>query len=297
MKRVGIIRGGEGENYDFSLVKGGNLISCIFENLGDKYKVLDILVDKEGVWHIGGVPIIPSDLIHQVDVVWNAAHHGISSILDQLSIPRISTSVFSSILEDNHEKLALHLKSLNVKMPRKIVFPVYQIDFDGDVEKYVIKKAKEVHQKFGAPWVVKTYTEDKSMGVHVANTFPELVRALEDGVHHRKSILVEEFISDKSVSVHSVAGFRGDDVYVFPPNNLSKDNKEKLISLMKDLHAHLGAEHYLKADFIIHPRRGILITNISFSPDLTNNSHLAENCESVGAKMHHIVEHILERVL
>ena len=51
-KRVGILRGGAGKNYLSSLKKGGEIILHISENLSDKYKPVDILVDKDYIWHI-----------------------------------------------------------------------------------------------------------------------------------------------------------------------------------------------------------------------------------------------------
>jgi len=62
-KRVGILRGGLKEHYSSSLRKGGEIISYISENLADKYKPYDILVDKDGKWHLNGVPIDPSKTI------------------------------------------------------------------------------------------------------------------------------------------------------------------------------------------------------------------------------------------
>ena len=67
VKRVGILRGGPlprrnelwpreggtGNDYYSSLEKGGEIISHIFENLGEKYKTFDILVDNvlsELIW-------------------------------------------------------------------------------------------------------------------------------------------------------------------------------------------------------------------------------------------------------
>ena len=146
-KRIGIIRGGQGENYTSSLKRGGDIIFHIHENLGDKYKVSDILIDKDGAWHLAGMPIQPADLIHKVDVVWNTTNPNISAILENLSIPHIGISHFSSTLENNQEMLCEHMKNIGVTMPKSVVLPVYQPDFDGLREKYVIKKAKEVLQR------------------------------------------------------------------------------------------------------------------------------------------------------
>ena len=183
-------------------------------------------------------------------------------------------------------------------MPRSIILPVYQKDFDGPRERYSIKKAKEVHEKFAPPWIVKSFTPDANMAVHLAHTFNELVAGIEDGVNHGKSILVEEFIEGKVASLHSVPGFRGQELYIFPAvnvfGNISLEEKEKLSSLVKDLHAHLGAKHYLKSDFLLNKRGKVYFLDFESIPNLKPFSHFSQACESVGVKMHHVIEHILE---
>lgn len=297
-KRVGIIRGGAGEKYNASLKRGGEIILHILENLSDKYKVVDILVDKDGIWHAGGLPINPNDLIHKVDVIWNTSKYSdFSTFFDDLAIPNISNDIFLDSLENDKDKLKKHLKEINIQMPRSILFPVYQEDFDGPKKEYATNKAREVFEKFSAPWVVKSFTPDSNMGIHLAKTFPQLVEAIEDGINHKKSILVEEFILGKVSSAHSISLFRDQDVYVLLPDNFSVGEKEKLISVIKNIHLHLGTKHYLKTDFVLHPKRGLFLTEISFSPDLRKDSHLEKSCEYVGAKTHHISRHILEKTL
>jgi D-alanine-D-alanine ligase-like ATP-grasp enzyme len=322
-KRIGILRGGAGKYYKTSLQKGGEIISHITDNLGDKYKTFDILIDQDYLWHINGVPINPSDLTNRVDVVWNTSHPSFSNILDSLAIPNLRAGSFSSVLENSKEMLREHMKKIGVSMPRSIILPVYQKDFDacppsqvgsrrGPIENYAIKKAKEVFEKFGSPWIVKSFTEDTNMGIHLAKTFPELVEAIEDGAQHEKSILVEEFIEGKVASVHSVVGFRGDlsalpsgrgqagDVYTFPLGNsfgnFSNEEKEKMASLVKDLHEHIGVRHYLKSDFILNKRGKVYLLQVESIPDLKPDSHFSQVCALVGAKPHHVVEHMLEQV-
>lgn len=309
-KRVGVLRGGTGKHYASSLKKGGEIISHVSENLGDKYKICDILIDKDHIWHMNGVPISPGDLAQKVDLVWNVSHPSLSNILNSLSIPNIGVSSFTHVLENNKEILREHMKEIGLQMPRAIALPLYQKDFDGPREKYAIKKAKEVFEKFSSPWIVRSFTEESDMGIHLAKTFPELVNAIEDGVKHQThaksgqaSILVEESIAGKIASIHSLPGFRGEDVYTFPivatlarPQDLLSSSEKKILTdVVKNLHQHIGAKHYLKSDFILSPRGKIYLLQIESTPDLRSDSHFYQVCQSIGAKMRDVVEHILER--
>lgn len=298
-KRVGILRGGAGDYHTSSIKKGGEILLHIHENLSEKYKPVDVLVDRDHVWHLGGLPISPSELMNKVDVVWNTAHQSFSNILESLSIPSVGPGHFVGTLETSKEMLRSHIAQVGISMPRAILFPVYQKDFDGPRERYLIKKAKEVFEKFGSPWIVKSFTPDTNMGIHLAKTFDELVGGIEDGVNHGQSILVEEFIAGKVASTHSVAKFRGDEVYVFPIGNyftnLTVEDKQKITASSKDLHKHIGAKHYLRADFVLTPKGKLYLLNIDSMPNLKPGSHFSQVCESVGAKMHEVVEHILEK--
>ncbi len=299
--RVGIVRGMAGDHYENSLAKGGDIIAHIQEHLSEKYKPVDILIDKNYIWHLGGLPVSPSDLAHRIDVAWNVSHGSLSNILESLAIPHISGGSFLGILENNQEFLKKHAEELGVKMPRHIVLPVYQSDFDGPKDKYAVKTAKKVFEKFGSPWIVKSFASDPDMAVHLAKTFPELIRAIEDGVAHQTSILVEELVPGKIAAIHSVPGFRGEEIYAFPPLNVfgefSLSEKEKLISLAKDLHRRMMARHYLKSIFVLNRRGQVYLLSIDFNPNLKKHSTFHQVCESVGAKAHQVIDHILERAM
>ena len=281
-KRIGILRGGAGRHYESSLKKGGDIISYIHENLADKYKPLDILIDKDHIWHFNGVPVNPGDLVHKVDLTWNLSHPSFSNIIESLSIPHIGPGNFSRSLMSDRNIFKEYIKNIGVHMPRHIVSP---------------KNAQEVFEIFGAGWIVKSLTGGAAPDIRLAQTFGELAQAIEDKANLGESIMVEEFIVGKSSVVHSVENFRDEAVYVLPPDNLSTIDKEKIIIITKILHKHLNVKHYLKLDFTLNPKRGVFLTSVEFVPDLRIGSHLEKSCESVGAKMHHIVEHILESTL
>ncbi len=295
--RIGVLRGGT-DNYESSIKEGGDFISFVFDNMSSEYNTQDIFIDRDGVWHTNGLPTKPADIMHKVDVVWNFAEPSTASIIDSLSIPQINTSHFSSSLQNSREMLREHMKGAGISMPRSIILPAYQADLDGPRERYSIKKAKEVHEKFGAPWIVKSFTPNKNMGIHLAKTFGELTESIEDGLNQGNSILVEEFISGKPGAVHSLGGFRGEDVYVLPlGKGFTQEEKEKISEVARILHNHTGAEHYLKADFTWHLQRGFFLNDIYFTPDLRPDSHLDQASASVGANMSHIIEHILKQAM
>lgn len=296
MKRVGILRGGKGKHYENSLQKGGEIISYLLENLSEKYKPIDILIDRAEVWHLNGLPLKPSDLIHKIDFIWNFSHSSYSEILKSFSIPTISLNSFSSGISQSREILRDHMKMIGVKMPNHLILPVYLEDLDGPKEEYITKKAKEVAQKFPAPWIVRSFNSDPSMGVHLAKTFPELVDSIQDGVDRNDSLLIEELITGKNAFLHTVSNFRKDPSYTFPAGKYSTQEKEKLLMLSKKIHSHLGNPHYLKSNFVLHPKNGIYLTGVEFHPDLKKDSHLQKVAELVGAKVNDVLEHILSSV-
>ena len=301
-KRIGILRGGAGDHYHASIKKGGDMIMHIAENLSNKYKIVDILIDQDGVWHINGLPVSnPHEVTNKVDIVWNHSHPSFGNMLKNLLVPHISEDAFSHALENSKEMLKAHMEKLDVFMPRSLVLPVYQEDFDGPREKYAIKKAKEIHAKLGAAWSVKSFTPDSTMGIHLAKTFPELIRSIEDGVNHNKSILVEEFISGKVAALHSVPSFRNQKIYIFPFGNtfgsFNEEEKNKLHDLVKKIHNYIGNVNYLKSDFVINNRGRVYVLGITTTPNLKSDSHFAEVCGILNLKPHDVVDHIIQSYL
>ena len=318
-KTVGILRGGSGFHHEDSLAEGQELILYISEKFPDKWKVADVFVDKNNIWHFNGLPTSPDDLADKVDVVWNTSYPSFSKLLEMFSIPVIGADSFSFALKNDRSMFLNNLKIDNLKIPQHIVLPLYQADFDGPKDRYVLKKAREVFEKFTSPWLVKSFTNDSGMKEHVANTFPELVAAIEDGVNHQKSILVEEFVSGRNAIMHTASNFHDQDVYVFPPgaghgafqafgtsvqtsrgrvvDSFSSAEKEKLINLAKNIHQHLGRPYYLRSEFVINKQNKIYLINFELHPELNEYSHFSHACVFVGVKTEHLVENILDFVL
>ena len=101
--RVGVLRGGTGRHYMSSLKKGGEVILRLSENLPHKYKIVDILVDRENRWHVNGIPITPQKLLYKVDVIWNISEQSFSNILESFSIPHVGIPAFSPFFGESRK--------------------------------------------------------------------------------------------------------------------------------------------------------------------------------------------------
>ena len=328
MIKVGVIRGGVSSEYEVSLKTVGNVISHLKgEELKDSYKVLDILIDRQGNWHKNGIPTTMEDIFHSVDVVFNALHGEfgedgkIQQILDQWQIPYTGSGAFASALGFNKALSKEQFDNLEIKTPKHILLPAYQKDFDGPKKEYVHKKALEIMSRISPPWIVKPLTGGSSVGMKLCRTFPSLIEALEEIIKVGKSILIEEFIEGKEATVGVINGFRDKDVYVLPPieirvpkentffdydakysgkseeicpGNFTRAEKEELEKLASLIHKGLGLSHYSRSDFIINPKKGIYALEVNTLPGLTDESLMPKGLKAIGSSMKEFLDHIIK---
>ena len=301
MIRVGVVRGGTNNGYDMSLHSGGHILAHLrSDKLNDKYKPVDIFIDREGVWHINGLPANIEKVANTVDVIFNTLHANdanLQQLLNHWRIPYTGSGVFSSVLGSNRAIAKEQFAALGIPTPKHILFPEYQEDVDGPMGDYAEKKAHEVCKLLPPPWVVKPVTRDSAMGIHVCKTFPELIRAFVDSLDKNVSVMVEEMIEGKFATVGVVDGFRGNDTYTFPPaeieNRFSKDEKIKLQEFARKIHNHFDCNHYSNIDFIIHPKRGIYAIEVDTLPHMHEDSIMHSNLKSVGSSMSEFIKHII----
>src|SRR3990172_8272550 len=90
--KVGVLLGGaysRTPEYDVSLASG----NLVLNNLPAGYKPVDLFVDREGFWHVQGLPATENRIKENVDVVWNALHGpfalggGVEEKLTSLAVP------------------------------------------------------------------------------------------------------------------------------------------------------------------------------------------------------------------
>lgn len=328
MIKVGVIRGGVSGEYKVSLASGAEVLSHLrSDKMSDKYTPVDIFIDRDGIWHINGIPTTMDKVIHKVDVIINALHgdYGedgkIQQLLEQWKIPYTGSGPFASAIGYNKFLTKQEFAKLGINTPKHILFPAYQKDFDEPKSRYAEKKAREVWERLPPPWIVKPLTGGSSMGVHVCKTFQSLVNAFEEGINEKVSILVEEFIKGKEATVGVINDFRGKKVYTLPPieiripkastffdnevkyngksqeicpGNFTSQEKEELERLASLIHTGLDLSHYSRSDFIIHPKKGIYALEVNTLPGLTGESLMPKALSAVGSNLPEFIEHIIK---
>ena len=314
--RVGVMRGGRGHEYEVSLKTGGSVL----EHLSSKYKGYDILITKDGTWHLEGVPVTVAELGNRIDVVFNALHgeYGedgkVQRDLSLLAIPFTGSGMYASAIAMNKLLSKDHLKEAPFKVPLSVV-----VERGEDMN----KRTLELFRSFPQPCIIKPISGGSSVGVSIARSFNELLAALKEGLETADRVLVEEYIKGREATVGVIDAYRGAEHYVLPvieiripekhdffdyetkyseeadhvcPGNFTREEKRALEEAARFAHKTLGLKHYSRSDFIVSPR-GIYFLEANTLPGLTNVSLFPRSLRAVGANLSEFIDHVLTRAL
>lgn len=316
-KKVGVLRGGPSSEYEVSLKTG----KSVMDNLADRYEVLDIFIDKNGVWHYLGTPVEPEKVFKKVDVIFNALHGAygedgtVQKLLDYFRVPYTGSTALASAVGMNKALSKKVYKNFNLKTP--IHATVSKKD---DLSAEVIKLFKS----FPMPAVVKPINGGSSVATAIVKTLSELEAAVYEALKYSDQALVEEFIAGKEATCGVVDNFRNETIYALLPieirkpkesaffdyqakygggseeicpGNFTAREKEVIQNMSKEAHQALGLRHYSRSDFIIHPKRGIYILETNTLPGLTSESLLPKSLKAVGCSLPDFLDHLIQLAL
>jgi D-alanine-D-alanine ligase len=316
-KKVGVLRGGPSSEYEVSLKTGKSVI----DNLADRYQVLDIFIDKNGVWHYLGAPIEPEKLFKKVDVIFNALHgtYGedgtVQKLLDTFAVPYTGSTALSSAVGMNKVLSKKAYKNNKLKTPLHITIS------KKDNSPQIITN---LFKSFPMPVVVKPVSGGSSVGTAIAKTLSELETAVTDALKYSDTALIEEFIVGKEATCGVVDNFRNEKIYALLPieirkpsdsaffdykakygggseeicpGNFTTAEKKVIQDMAKEAHQALGLRHYSRSDFIINPRRGIYILETNTLPGLTSESLLPKSLAAVGCTLPDFLDHLIKLAL
>lgn len=314
--RIAILRGGPSDEHEVSLQSGANVIGA----LSPSHTIIDIVIDKDGLWHVQGLPEQPGEALKHTDVVVNALHgtYGedgkVQQTLDHIGIPYTGSKMFASALGMNKFRAKELFKKAGIKTPRATL--VYS-------DKDISEQALGIFKNMILPVIIKPVASGSSIGVSLGRDLQSIEEALLSVFNYTKTAIVEEFIRGKEATCVVVEDFRNQKHYAFPPveivkhsdvtfdkdmkyagtveercpGNFTQKEKEMIMNASILAHNSIGARYYSRSDFIVHPTRGIYILEINTLPGLTSNSLLPKALQSVGSSTKEFLEHIIELAL
>ncbi len=290
---VGVLRGGPSSEYDLSLKTGAQVLQA-FDR--ERYDARDIFIDRQGVWHQGGVPMLPARSLAGLDVVFNVVHgdYGedgrLHRVLDALKVPYTGANLPTSILTYNKHHTRAVVKGLGIKMPHARVMERPE-DVHG--------AALELFRSFPHPAIVKPVVGGP---VYSANSFHGLESALERAWQNSPKILIEEYIPGRRAHVGLIEDFRGEKVYALLPGDRDRvpglfgaQEKHALIDAARRVHEGLNLSHYSHVDFVVG-KRGVYFLEASTATGvpLHSDSSFSRALHAVGVKLSHFVDHVID---
>lgn len=313
MIRVGVLRGGISKEYDISLLTGGRILSSLNR---DKFIPVDLLITKDGEWHMNGLPVSTDKLRMNVDVVWNALHGSfgedgkVQQFLDSLAIPYIGSGVLASAITHNKSLTKNRLKELGYLVPVSRV--VKCVD-----DEIVDVVAKDIFLTIPPPWVVKPVAGGSSIDTYIARSFDELLGALHEVKKRHDEILVEEYIFGQELWTGVVDDFRNNKHYTFPvhcvsthegmlcthhklsgeysfyiPHDTSREVRNEIEDHAKNIHSSLGLKDYSSIDFIKN-KKGLYVLEVDSQPMFHSHSQFSKALESMGISFEHFLESLI----
>lgn len=317
--RVAVLRGGPSSEYEVSLKTGEAVLKHLSH---DKYQPIDVFISKDGVWHVNGAEKKPADALKHVDVAFVALHgqYGedgkVQRILEHMKIPFTGSGSLSSAIAMN-KHLTKKALSSSASLKGKVKMASHKVFSKDDVRG---KGLHEIFRDLPHPSIVKPASAGSSVGVAIVRTFHDLGPALDRAFEHSDQAVIEEFIEGREATCGVVEGFRGEDVYtllpveIIPhemspffdydakyggstkeicPGNFEEGTKRAIQEAAKAVHRELGLRHYSRADFIVHPKRGVYFLEVNTLPGLTSESLLPKSLKAVGSSLPEFLDHVI----
>lgn len=313
--RVGVLRGGPSSEFDVSLKTGQSVLRALG---GEHYELKDILIDRDGQWHLRGFPVEPVRALDQIDVVFNALHgrYGedgtLQRFLDSHGVRYTGSGALASAIAMNKMLTKEYLKEAPYKHAAYKVLTLEVSDAE----------IAQLYRNFMQPSIVKPIDGGSSVATARTHSFEELRRAIMHAFGYSDRVLVEQYVRGREATVAVADKFRGEELYAFPPIEISygkssffdysekyegharelcpapfpRETTRALIEAAKHVHKTLGLRDYSRSDFIV-AKDGIYFLEVNTLPGLTEASLVPKAVHAVGANLPLFLRHVVGRAL
>ncbi len=296
-KKIGVLYGGMSSEREISLKTGGAIAKALRE-LG--YSVVTIDVGR--------------DLAHRldeekVDVAFIALHGkygedgSVQGMLEILGIPYTGSGVAASAIAMNKHFTKQILLQSGLPTPRYREISAAEIR-DWNLEKL----------QLGEAVVVKPAKEGSSVGIQICHSESELKEALEEAARYDDSIVVEEYIDGRELTVgilndEAMAVLEivpGEDFYDFKAKYKSKTTRyicpaeipeeiaQKAKYYSSELHRRLGCAGVSRVDLMLDAKGNLYVLELNTIPGMTETSLVPKMAAYRGWSFGELCEKILE---
>ncbi len=318
--KVGVLRGGNSLNRDFSLRGGSHLITLIDRT---KFKPFDIVVSPDNKWLIEGKEVDPHKYLDKLDVIFNTLlDHSHGNLIESFNIPHTGSSRLASAIAQNKllTKEVLNTHKVSVKFPKHIEL----ISKELSSSKIIELNASDIIKKISFPIIIKPSHGGTSLGITYAQSFHELTDGIALAMQLAASVIIEEFIKGKEVSMTVIDNFRGEPLYVSlpvhimpaagdqhlhihskfnqtyktdSPGKFSEKEKMELSEIAKEIHTSLGLKHISISDFILHPKKGLYFIETNTVPLFHKDGVVYEGIKAAGGSERELINHLITDAL
>lgn len=299
--KIAVLYGGISGEREVSLSSGKGIIEALKKN---KHEVTGIDFHPDNIHEL-------IDL--DVDLIFIGLHGKfgedgrIQGLLDMLNIPYVGSGVLASALAMDKAKAKQVFDIHHIPVAKSNVYRVTKTtDIKGLAEK--------VNASFIPPFVIKPNREGSTLGLTIVNNKNQVDEAVNNAAASDDSILVEEFIKGKELTV-PVVGPVGDEkalpiIEIIPKNDLydyeskySPGGSEHIIPAQIDkeitkkiqeyavlAHQILGCKTYSRVDFILTENNVPIILEVNTLPGMTPTSLFPDAAKAIGMTYETMIE-------
>ncbi len=310
--RIGVLRGGPSHSYEASLQSGAEVL----KTLRGSYPVLDILISRDGVWHVDGKEKRPEKILPLLDLAYVALHGSygedgrVQTLLEQFGVPYTGSRPLPSALAMNKIHVQKHVGT-HIRMPTATRI---------SHKEHTKKDVALLFRMFPQPSIVKPATGSTSVGVSIVRNFHEFEKAIENALRFSPFAIVEEYVPGLEVTCSVLESVDGTQVYALPcieirkqdhvhsyemrcnVNNLDclrlldidKETIQEIQRLAIQSHTMLGLRHYSSSDFIVSPHRGVYLLETDSLPELASHTAFHHALRNTGLSFEDFLSHTID---
>jgi D-alanine-D-alanine ligase len=311
---IAVVRGGPSGEHAVSLETGRMVLGALDR---EKYEPLDVIVDKDGVWHRDDTALPPEEALRGVDLVFNALHGvfggdgTVQRIYEALGIWHTGSKTIASGRAFNKAYTKKVAEENGIRVPRYVVVPR-----EADVE----REAEHILRTFAFPIMVKPMQGSSSLAATFADNIGALIRGIRTATESGSAALVEEFIHGKEATTGVVEGLGDEHFRALPsfeiivspkyafydfeakyaegaareesPGTLTTEEQCELACAARTMHQALNLGHYSRSDFKTN-ESGVHYLETNSEPALGENDLLPRALPAAGHSFPHFIDHIV----